>query len=62
MELAEPGHVGSEASAIVPGMPPVAGRILWRRDGRAGISFERPLAFRSLIDCLTRQSADRPGA
>ncbi|HET9637985.1 MAG TPA: PilZ domain-containing protein [Allosphingosinicella sp.] len=57
VELAEPGHVGREASVIVPGMPPVAGRILWCRDGRAGISFERPLPFRSLIDCLTRQPA-----
>jgi len=57
VELAEPGHVGREASVIVPGMPPVAGRILWCRDGRAGISFERPLPFRNLIDCLTRQPA-----
>jgi hypothetical protein len=55
VELAEPGHVGSEASVIVPGIPPVAGRILWCRDGRAGISFERPLPFRSLVDCLTRE-------
>jgi hypothetical protein len=62
VELAEPGHVGRDASVIVPGMPPVAGRILWCRDGRAGISFERPLAFRSLIDCLTRQPAAQPGA
>lgn len=57
VELAEAGHVGREASVIVPGIPPVAGRILWCRDGRAGISFERPLPFRSLIDCLTRQPA-----
>jgi hypothetical protein len=57
VELAEPEHVGRDASVIVPGMPPVAGRILWCRDGRAGISFERPLPFRSLIDCLTRQPA-----
>lgn len=62
VELAEPGHVGREASVIVPGLPPVAGRILWCRDGRAGISFERPLPFRSLIDCLTRQPAGPPGA
>lgn len=62
VELAEPGHVGREASVIVPGMPPVAGRILWCRDGRAGISFDRPLPFRSLIDCLTRQPAGQPGA
>jgi hypothetical protein len=60
VELAEPGHVGREASVIVPGMPPVAGRILWCRDGRAGISFERPLPFRSLADCLTRQPAVQP--
>ena len=57
VELAEAEHVGREASVIVPGMPPVAGRIQWCRDGRAGISFERPLPFRSLIDCLTRQPA-----
>ena len=57
VDLAEPGHVGEEASVIVPGIPPVAGRILWCRDGRAGISFERPLPFRFLIDCLTRQAA-----
>jgi hypothetical protein len=57
VELAEPEHVGREASVIVPGMPPVAGRILWCRDGRAGIEFERPLPFRSLIDCLTRPAA-----
>ncbi|MGA9582645.1 MAG: PilZ domain-containing protein [Allosphingosinicella sp.] len=61
VELAEPGHVGREASVIVPGIPPVAGRILWCRDGRAGISFERPLPFRSLIDCLTRQPAGQEG-
>lgn len=61
VELDEPGHVGREASVIVPGLPPVAGRILWCRNGRAGISFERPLPFRSLIDCLTRQPPGRPG-
>jgi len=61
VELAEPGHVGREASVIVPGLPPVAGRILWCRDGRAGISFERPLPFRSLVDCLTRQPTEQPG-
>jgi hypothetical protein len=57
VELAEPGHVGREAKVIVPGMAPVAGRILWCRDGRAGISFDRPLPFRNLVDCLTRQPA-----
>lgn len=62
VELAEPQHVGREASVIVPGIPPVAGRILWCRDGRAGISFERPLPFRSLIDCLTRKPAGQPQA
>lgn len=62
VELAEPGHVGREANVIVPGIPPVAGRILWCRDGRAGISFERPLPFRSLVDCLTRRPAQQPGA
>lgn len=62
VELDEPGHVGREASVIVPGIPPMAGRILWCRDGRAGISFERPLPFRSLIDCLTRQPVGQPGA
>jgi hypothetical protein len=62
VELAEPEHVGREASVIVPGLPPVAGRVLWCRDGRAGIEFERPLPFRSLIDCLTRQPAAQPGA
>lgn len=62
VELSEPGHVGREASVIVPGIPPVAGRILWHRDGRAGISFEPPLPFRSLVDCLTRDPAGQPGA
>jgi hypothetical protein len=62
VELAEPGHVGREANVIVPGMPPVAGRILWCRDGRAGIAFDRPLPFRNLIDCLTRQPAAALGA
>jgi hypothetical protein len=62
VELSEPGQVGREASVIVPGIPPVAGRILWCRDGRAGISFERPLPFRSLVDCLTRHPAGQPGA
>lgn len=62
VELAEPEHVGREACVNVPGMPPVAGRILWCRDGRAGISFERPLPFRTLMDCLTRPPAERPGA
>jgi hypothetical protein len=62
VELSEPGHVGREANVIVPGIPPVAGRILWCRDGRAGISFERPLPFRSLVDCLTRRPAGQPGA
>jgi hypothetical protein len=62
VELADPGQVGREASVIVPGMPPVAGRVLWCRDGRAGISFERPLPFRTLIDCLTRQQSEKPAA
>jgi PilZ domain len=62
VELTEPAAVGEEASVIVPGMPPIAGRILWCRDGRAGISFERPLPFRCLIDCLTRQVAEQPAA
>ncbi len=62
VDLSEPGHVGREASVIVPGIPPVAGRILWCRDGRAGISFERPLPFRSLVECLTREPAERPAA
>jgi len=62
VELAEAGHVGREAKVIVPGMPPVTGRILWCRDGRAGISFERPLPFRQLVDCLTRQPAVQAGA
>lgn len=64
VELDEAGHVGREACVIVPGMPPVSGRILWCRDGRAGISFERPLPFRCLIDCLTRKEArvGGPGA
>jgi hypothetical protein len=61
VELAEPEHVGCEASVIVPGMPPVAGRILWCRDGRAGISFERPIPFRNLIDCLTRKPEAQAG-
>lgn len=55
VELDEPAPVGCETSVIVPGMLPVAGRIQWCHDGRAGISFERPLPFRNLIDCLTRQ-------
>jgi hypothetical protein len=61
VELEQSGHVGREASVIVPGIPPVAGRILWCRDGRAGIAFERPLPFQSLIDCLTREAAQQPG-
>jgi hypothetical protein len=55
VELAEPAQVGREAGLIVPGMPPVAGRVQWCRDGRAGISFEPPLPFPRLADCLTRQ-------
>lgn len=55
VELAEPEHVGREASVIVPGMPPVPGRILWCRDGMAGISFGHPLPFSYLADCITRQ-------
>ncbi|HEX8379668.1 MAG TPA: PilZ domain-containing protein [Allosphingosinicella sp.] len=62
VELADPGYVGREARVIVPGMPPVAGRILWCRDGHAGISFERPLPFACLADCLTRREAERPAA
>lgn len=62
VELADPGYVGREAAVIVPGMPPVAGRVLWCRDGRAGISFERPLPFACLADCLTRQQAGQPEA
>ncbi|HYG48516.1 MAG TPA: PilZ domain-containing protein [Allosphingosinicella sp.] len=59
VELADPDYVGREACVIVPGMPPVSGRILWCRDGRAGISFERPVPFTCLADCLTRQQAER---
>jgi hypothetical protein len=57
VELAAPCPVGGETHVVVPGMPPVAGRILWCRDGRAGISFQRPLPFRNLIECLIRQPA-----
>jgi hypothetical protein len=62
VELAEPGHVGRKASVIVPGVPPLTGRILWWRDGRAGISFDRPLPFRGLVDCLNPQPAHLPEA
>jgi hypothetical protein len=55
VDLAEPGHVGREAGVIVPGMPPISGRVQWCRDGRAGISFGQPVAFPSLADCLTRR-------
>ena len=54
VELADPDYVGREAALIVPGLPPVTGRILWCRDGRAGISFAQPLPFGSLADCLAR--------
>jgi PilZ domain len=54
IELANPDYVGREARVIVPGMPPMTGRILWCRDGRAGIAFERPLPFTCLADCLAR--------
>lgn len=59
IELDDPEQVGREASVIVPGMPPMAGRIRWCRDGRSGLSFERPLPFRCLVDCLTRSEAER---
>ncbi|HEX8513808.1 MAG TPA: PilZ domain-containing protein [Allosphingosinicella sp.] len=62
VELSDHEQVGREASVIVPGIPPVAGRIQWCRGGLAGISFERPLPFRSLVDCLTREPAGQPGA
>jgi hypothetical protein len=62
VELADPDYVGREARVIVPGMPPVAGRILWCRNGHAGISFERPLPFACLADCLTRQQSGGPEA
>lgn len=62
VELADPDYVGREARVIVPGMPPVAGRILWCRNGHAGISFERPLPFACLADCLTRREAERSAA
>ncbi|HLL30193.1 MAG TPA: PilZ domain-containing protein [Allosphingosinicella sp.] len=57
VELADPDYVGREARVIVPGMPPITGKVLWCRDGRAGISFERRLPFTCLADCLTRQQA-----
>jgi hypothetical protein len=57
IELDDPEQVGREASVIVPGMPPMAGRIQWCRDGRTGLSFERPLPFRCLVDCLTRRES-----
>ncbi len=62
VELGDPDYVGREARVIVPGMPPVAGRILWCRNGHAGISFERPLPFACLADCLTRQQSGRAEA
>ena len=62
VKLSDHEQVGREASVIVPGIPPVAGRILWCRGGLAGIAFERPLPFRSLVDCLTREPARQPAA
>ncbi|HEX9965140.1 MAG TPA: PilZ domain-containing protein [Allosphingosinicella sp.] len=62
VELDQPEHVGREARVIVPGMPPMSGRILWCRGGLAGISFERPLPFACLADCLSRQQAPRAAA
>lgn len=62
VELSDPGYVGREAGVIVPGMPPVAGRVLWCRDGRAGISFERPLPFAVFAHCLTRRETEPPEA
>ena len=60
VELDQPEQVGQEARVIVPGIPPMTGRILWCRGGLAGISFERPLPFACLADCLTRQEAAQP--
>lgn len=62
IELADADYVGQEACVIVPGMPPIGGRILWCRDGSAGISFERPLPFTCLADCLARQQLGRKEA
>jgi hypothetical protein len=56
VDLDETGYVGREAGVIVPGMPPVAGRVKWCRGGRTGISFEQPLPFPSLADCFVRQA------
>ena len=62
VDLAEPAYVGRSAGVIVPGMAPVAGRVEWCRDGRAGISFERPLPFPRLAGCLTRPPRHRAEA
>ena len=62
VELADADYVGREARVIVPGVPPVGGRILWCRNGHAGISFKRPLPFACLADCLTRQQSERSEA
>lgn len=43
-----------EVVVTLPGLRPVAGRVAWCRDGRAGIAFNQPIAFGELTHWLQR--------
>ncbi|RJF90414.1 PilZ domain-containing protein [Sphingomonas cavernae] len=55
VELDAPLKVGEDAVITVEGMHPVRGIVRWSRDGMAGLSFIKPIAFDELIRWLEAQ-------
>ena len=51
--LALPDCEGEEAIVSLDGLEPVTGRVQWSHDGRAGISFERPIPAREFTRWVT---------
>ena len=45
IQSVEPCDAGQKLVLKVDGLPPLAGRVRWQRDGLAGIAFNEPMAF-----------------
>ena len=65
IRLADAGKAAGQLVLMVNGLPPLAGSIRWRRDGRAGIAFDIPVPFDVLaqwVPMAQRQAQERIGA
>lgn len=55
VELSESGWVGEEVTILIGGLPLLAGRVRWQKQGLAGIAFHAPLDFEMLTSWLAGQ-------